>query len=268
VEEYTSGVSSWREVFRRAGSGLLPRWRRPTAWSTLVPVVALLTGLLLTTSARTAQGTELRDDRTPQLSSLIADRKRQIDQLDKQESTLRDDINAKTDAVAGSDANTARQQSRANGEKAGAGLGAVHGPGLTVRLNDAPKRADGSLPPGAQPDDVVVHQQDVQAVVNALWQGGAEAMTIMGVRVISTSAVRCVGNTLLLNGRVYSPAFEITAIGDPGQLQAALDASSGVRIFKEAADAFGLRYGVSVRPDVTLPGYGGSTDLQFAGVPG
>jgi len=34
-------------------------------------------------------------------------------------------------------------------------------------------------------------------VVNALWAGGAEAMTIMGVRVISTSAVRCVGNTLL-----------------------------------------------------------------------
>jgi uncharacterized protein YlxW (UPF0749 family) len=268
VEEYTSGVSSWSKVFRRAGSGLLPRWRRPTAWSTLVPVVALLTGLLLSTSARTAHGTALRDDRTPQLSSLIADRNRQIEQLDKQESTLRGDINAKTDAVAGSDADTARQQNRANGEKSDAGLDAVHGPGLTVRLDDAAKRADGSLPLGAQPDDVVVHQQDVQAVVNALWAGGGEAMTIMGVRVISTSAVRCVGNTLLLNGRVYSPPFEITAIGDPDQLRTALNASSGVRTFREAADAFGLGYQVTTRPDVTLPGYGGSTDLQFAHVTG
>ena len=63
----------------------------------------------------------------------------------------------------------------------------------------------------------------MQAVVNALWAGGAEAMTIMGVRVISTSAVRCVGNTLLLHGRVYSPPFVITAIGDPSAMQQALE---------------------------------------------
>ncbi|GIH13274.1 DUF881 domain-containing protein [Rugosimonospora africana] len=265
MEEYTSGTSSWREAFRRVGLGLLHRRRRrPTAWSALVPVVALLTGMLLTTSAHTAQGTALRDDRTPQLSNLIADRKRQIDQLDKQESGLRDENNAKTDQVGSSDADTAREQSRADSEKASAGLSKVHGPGLTIKLNDAPKRADGSLPPGAHPDDVVVHQQDVQAVVNALWAGGAEAMTIMGVRVISTSAVRCVGNTLLLNGRVYSPPFEITAIGDPDQLQAALDASSGVHIYREAVAAFGLGYGVQTRSDVTLPAYDGSTDLQFA----
>ena len=43
----------------------------------------------------------------------------------------------------------------------------------------------------------------MQAVVNALWAGGAEAMSIMNVRVLATSAVRCVGNTLLLHGRVY-----------------------------------------------------------------
>jgi uncharacterized protein YlxW (UPF0749 family) len=265
VEEYTSGTSSWREAVRRAGSGLLRRRRRrPTAWSALVPVVALLTGMLLSTSAHTAHGTALRDDRTPQLSNLIADRNRQIEQLDKQESSLRDDNSAKTEQVASSDADTARQQARVDSEKAGAGLSKVHGPGLTIKLNDAPKRADGSLPPGAKPDDVVVHQQDVQAVVNALWAGGAEAMTIMGERVISTSAVRCVGNTLLLGGRVYSPPFEITAIGDPGQMRSALDASGGVRIYRSAVAAFGLGYDVQVRGDVTLPAYDGSTDLQFA----
>jgi uncharacterized protein YlxW (UPF0749 family) len=227
-------------------------------------VVALFTGLLLTTSAHTAQGTTLRDDRTPQLTSLIADRNRQIEQLQKQESGLRSDVDAKTQAVAGSDADTAAQQRRGDASKAGAGLTALRGPGLTVRLDDAPKRPDGSLPPGARPDDVVVHQQDVQAVVNALWAGGAEAMTIMGVRVISTSAVQCVGNTLLLQGRVYSPPFEMTAIGDPVSLQAALDAADGVRLFKDAALAFGLGYQVTTRLDVTVPAYNGSTDLQYA----
>jgi uncharacterized protein YlxW (UPF0749 family) len=233
-------------------------------WSALVPVVALLTGLLVTTSAHTARGTALRDDRTPQLTSLIADRNRQIEQLSKEEAQLRGSVEAKTNAVAGSDADTAGQQQRGDAKKAAAGLTAVHGPGLTVRLNDAPKRPDSALPQGVHPDDLVVHQQDVQAVVNALWASGAEAMTIMGVRVISTSAVRCVGNTLLLGGRVYSPPFEVTAIGDQDRMRAALDASAGVTAFRNDAATLGLGYQVAGRADVTLPAFDGSTDLQFA----
>src|SRR4029077_21214912 len=99
---------------------------------------------------------------------------------------------AQTRAIAGSDGGVAAQQQRADSTRAAAGFTAVHGPGLAVALHDAPRQPDGGLPAGARPDDVVVHQQDVQSVVNALWAGGAEAMTIMGIRVISTSAVRCV----------------------------------------------------------------------------
>jgi len=249
----------------RRGYSLLPlRRRRPTMWSALVPVVALLTGLLVTTSAHTARGTALRDDRTPQLTSLIADRNRQIEQLSKEEAQLRGSVEAKTNAVAGSDADTASQQQRGDAKKATAGLTAVHGPAVTVRLNDAPKRPDAALPQGVQPDDLVVHQQDVQAVVNALWAGGAEAMTIMGVRVISTSAVRCVGNTLLLDGRVYSPPFVVTAIGDVDGMQRALDDSTGVQLFREAASAYGLGYQVRTEADVTVPAYDGSLTLRSA----
>jgi uncharacterized protein YlxW (UPF0749 family) len=54
-------------------------------------------------------------------------------------------------------------------------------------------------------NDLVIHSQDVQAVVNGLWKAGAEAVAINGQRLVSTSAVLCVGNTLLLNGTVHSP---------------------------------------------------------------
>jgi uncharacterized protein YlxW (UPF0749 family) len=92
-------------------------------------------------------------------------------------------------------------------------------------------------------------------------------MTIMGVRVISTSAVRCVGNTLLLDGRVYSPPFEITAIGDASRMQRALDAAEGVRLFRDAVTSFGLGYQVKVEADVMVPAYDGSTTLRSAEVP-
>lgn len=254
----------YTRLVRRLAAAVRPRKRRPTGWSVAVPLVAFAAGLLFTTTATTARGTPLRDDRTPQLSNLIADRNRQIAAEEEQDAAMRAEVDALTQAVGGADADTAQAQRRGDANRGGAGLLAVHGPAVRVRLDDAPRRADGSRPAGASADDLVVHQQDVQAVVNALWAGGAEAMTIMNVRVISTSAVRCVGNTLLLNGRVYSPPFVVTAIGDPNRLRGALDASDGVQAFREAVRDFGLGYTVEDKADVTLPGYVGSTSLQYA----
>ena len=86
--------------------------------------------------------------------------------------------------------------------------------------------------------------RDLQAVVNALWAGGAEAMTIAGQRVIATSAVRCVGNTLLLNGDVYSPPFRVAAIGPYSRMRKPSMSSPGVTLFKQAAGYYGLGYTV------------------------
>ena len=62
------------------------------------------------------------------------------------------------------------------------------------------------------PLDVVVHQQDIQAVVNAMWRAGAEAVTIQGQRVISTTGIKCDGNLVSLHGVPYYPPYEI--VGD------------------------------------------------------
>ncbi|HWB34772.1 MAG TPA: DUF881 domain-containing protein [Rugosimonospora sp.] len=263
--EYTSGSATWGKAVRRAAGALIPRRGRPrSVWTVLTPLIALVAGFLFTTSANTAKGTALRDDRTPQLSSLIADRNRQVAADDATRAALAGQVDALTGSLAGSDADVAAQQNRGDASKAAAGLTAVHGPGWRVTLDDAPRRPDGSLPAGASVDDLVVHQQDVQAVVNALWAGGAEAMTIMGVRVISTIAVRCVGNTLLLNGRVYSPPFVITAIGDREGMRNALDASPGVQAYRSAVAAYGLGWSLDREDDVTLPAFQGSTTLHYA----
>jgi len=95
-------------------------------------------------------------------------------------------------------------------------------------------------------------------------QASAEALQIMDQRVISTSAVRCVGATLILQGRVYSPPYHVTAIGDPQRLTEALDTSTGVQLYRYYADTYGLDYGTEQLDDVRLPGYDGSLDLLHA----
>lgn len=267
--EYVPGATSWRRVLRRAATVLVPRrrWQRRPGWSLLVPVTAGAAGLLFTLSANTAHGVDLRNDRRPELAGLIRDRRHDVTADESRAASLRRQVDERTRRQGGSDDQIAEQRARAAAQELGAGLVALRGPGLTVRLDDAPRRPDGVRPPGASVDDLVVHQQDVQAVVNALWAGGAEAVTIMGVRVVATSAVRCVGNTLLLDGQVYSPPFTVSAIGDPARLQRALDAAEGVRAFRAASASFGLGYQVKVETDVNAPAYGGSTALRSARLP-
>ncbi len=266
--DYTSGGSSWRDVVRRALSGLRPRpLRNRSGWGWGVPLIALLAGFLFTLSANTAAGTVLREDRRLELGQLIDRKQSDVDALTAQAQQLQAEVDAATDELAKTDGPIAQQQARANSYAQGAGLTPLRGPGLTVRLDDSPKASDGSGADDVAQDQLVIHQQDVQAVVNALWAGGAEAITIMNVRVISTSAVRCVGNTLLLHGRRYSPEFVIQAIGDPSQLRAALDSSPGVRAFDEAARVYGLTYSVANETDILAPAYRGSIDLRYATVP-
>jgi uncharacterized protein YlxW (UPF0749 family) len=234
-------------------------------WKPLVPLTAGLAGLLLATSAITARGTDLRASRSLDVGQLIQRQQQTLTGLTREERALRARIATATARVAVGDRRVRAARSAGDRLLAAAGLTAVSGPAVTVALDDA-SHADQQrdLAAGARPDDLVIHQQDVQGVVNALWAGGAEAMTIMGRRVVATSAVRCVGNTLLLHGRAFGPPFVITAVGDPGRLAAALAADPDVQIFQQYVAAYGLRYRATAAARVTLPGYDGPLELTHA----
>jgi uncharacterized protein YlxW (UPF0749 family) len=233
--------------------------RSPAAWRVLVPATAAAAGLLFALTATTADGTDLRAERRD-VTDRVQQLERDVSALERQASRLRDEVGGAADRAAAEDARVEAQRQRAAAVAPAAGLTAVTGPGLRVSLDDAP-RPEGGEPASDNPDDLVVHQEDLQAVVNALWAGGAEAMTLMGQRIVSTSAVRCVGNTVVLHGRVYGPPFEVAAIGDPEALSAALDAAPGVQFFRTFVDRFGLGYEVRRSADLDLPAYDGPLEL-------
>jgi uncharacterized protein YlxW (UPF0749 family) len=233
-------------------------------WRVLVPVIALAAGILFATSAETAHGTDLRAGRRVELADLITAQERAVGDSTRRAVTLQSEVDTLEKNASGKDGRVGAARAASQRLEGQVGLRPLRGGGLSVQLNDAPRRPDGSLPPNARPDDVIVHQQDVQAVVNALWAGGADGLAVMGQRLITTGAVRCVGNTLLLYGRTYSPPFRITAVGDPTRLRASLDIEPGVRLYRQAVDYFGLGYEVKDEREVTLPGYDGPVRLGYA----
>ena len=235
--------------------------KRP--WKYAVPVIALLAGFLFTASATTARGTDLRGG-SPELPELIAGEQHQQQRSQRDYQDLRAEVDRLSRDAGARDSRVERARRDADRLSRQAQFAAAHGPGIRVALDDAPDRR---LPGNPGPNDLVVHEQDVQAVVNALWAGGAESMQIMDQRVISTSAVRCVGNTLILHGVVYSPPFTVTAIGDPERMRAALDASHDVAVYRQYVDAYGLGYSVKTLDEITLPEYSGAAELEYATVP-
>jgi uncharacterized protein YlxW (UPF0749 family) len=238
--------------------------RRPTLWSAVVPLVALGAGVMFALSAATAQGTDLRSS-GGDLPGLIRQQTRQNTVVAARVAALRAEVDRLSAQQAPGDLRVTQLTTEADKLSLAAGTQAVSGPTVQVTLTDA-KNVPTVLPDGISVDDYVVHQQDVQAVVNALWEGGAEAMMQMDQRVVSTSAVRCVGNTLILQGRVYSPPYVITAIGNQGDLESALDRSPTVAIYRQWVGAVGVGYDVRTSREQTFPAYAGSINLQRAGV--
>jgi len=233
----------------------------PRRWRSLVPVVCLAPGVLFAASAHDSHGTDLRAPGTSNLADTVRAAERTVRDSDRQVQSLQAAVDRAAHAAGGADSAVAKAQDRVTPLRAPAGLTAVHGPGVEVVLDDAPGE-----PPGGNvdPNILVVHQSDLQAVVNALWAGGAEAMSIHGQRVIATSAVRCVGNTLLLNGEVFSPPFRVAAVGPSATMLKKLAASPGVKLFREAAGYYGLGYTVDVQNDIQIPAYRGPIALNYA----
>lgn len=241
--------------------------RRP--WLNRLPLacaLALLAAVLViaavTERAEPVEPSE-RIGRRIELTELITQERERAEQLQQQVEELSERVaEYESMAVAGSD-EVADLQDQVEEVGMPAGLQAIEGPGLQVTLEDSSRTYDGTQ----DPNDFVIHEQDLRAVVNALWAGGAEAISINDSRVMSTSGIRCVGNTLYLNGRHYAPPFVIKAIGEPGDLEAGLAGDPSVQRFAASAEEHDLGFDVGGADEFHVPAHTGLSGLDIA-VPG
>ncbi|SDT69104.1 DUF881 domain-containing protein [Jiangella sp. DSM 45060] len=228
----------------------------PRVWRFLAPLVLAGCGVLLITSAKAADGEDLRGSDVVAFSDLVRAEEQRVQELQARIDDLSSDID---DLTAGQgDGKSAEIDRHTEEIMPAAGLTAVQGPGLTVTLDDAdlPNNLGEDSP--FNTEDYLVHQQDLEGVINALWAGGAEALTVMDQRIIWTSTVQCEGPVLLLNGRTFYPPYTISAIGDADAMRRALDNEPKVREYRAWADRIGLFYGVTDDDNIAMPAFEGS----------
>jgi uncharacterized protein YlxW (UPF0749 family) len=226
-----------------------------------VPVACACAGLLATTSMINARGTDLRGGRHSDLTGVVADQSDQVQTLRSEAAAVQADIDELTKQVNGPQVDQINR--RLDRLAAPAGVEALVGPGLVVTLDDAPRDQD--VPDGTDPNLLVVHQQDLQAVINALWAGGAEGISLQGQRIIGTTGIKCVGNTVRLQGVPYAPPYQIVAVGDSAKMFDSLTASPEVQDYRAfTSPPYNLGWELRDESRLTVPAYTEPISLDYA----
>jgi uncharacterized protein YlxW (UPF0749 family) len=250
----------------RAGetSGDAPaRPRRPWGrWRIGTPTVVLVCGALFAVSAVDSEGTDLRPGRYADLAALTEDEADEYDALQERVAALNAEVERLTDAV--DDRTVNRFDRRVERLEDPAGLTPRTGPGVAVTLSDAPEDVINSTTQDL--NLLVVHQQDIQAVVNAMWKGGASAVTVQGQRLVTTTGIKCEGNAVQLQGVPYPQPYVIEAVGDQARLLDAIENDEYLQIYREQAAIPDISVGWDLQPQasVTAPAYDGLLDLTYA----
>lgn len=134
----------------------------------------------------------------------------------------------------------------------------VSGPGIQVTVDDAASAGtdlnNASPRAGAGFGNTGrVRDSDLQLVVNALWQSGAEAVAINDQRLTNLSAIRAAGDAILVNDRPLTLPYTLQAIGGPSLQQSFQNNAYGGLYLAQLKQEFQIRYGVSGQGDLSLP---------------
>ena len=150
--------------------------------------------------------------------------------------------------------------SQFEGARVQAGLTALKGPGVVIRLSDSPRQ------PGADevPYDFIVHDIDLSVLVNELWASGAEAVEVNGQRMVTRSSIRCVGPTVLVNANRVASPFIVKAIGDVDHLEGGLKMPGGWLDSMSRLTGNGGEVVISRMREVQITAYQGSLIYKFA----
>ncbi|MGH2500614.1 MAG: DUF881 domain-containing protein [Candidatus Limnocylindria bacterium] len=225
----------------------------------LVP--ALLFGFLVTAQWQTQQDrSELAVRYNTPLSEAARSLQDEQNELKAQLAELRAELDRIQESAASQGGAAKELQARVEELRLRAGLSVLTGDGVLVQFEDAKQ---GPLNP-RDIDKAICHSTDLIDIVNTAWKGGARAVAVNDERIIATSSVYCVGSTIMVNGTLMSPPFEIVVIGPQNQLLASFEDPNQLRDIKQRRDVYGLGFRVTRASGLSAPAYSGTLSVRFA----
>ncbi len=132
-----------------------------------------------------------------------------------------------------------------------AGMEDLYGQGIILFVQDGVREPK----EGESISNYIIHDLDLQIIVEELRNAGAEAISINGERVLyDKSPIKCVGPVIMVGGRQVAPPFEIRAIGNRNELAASMNAPDG---FIEILRGWSIQVEIDTAMYIEIPKYKG-----------
>lgn len=244
---------------------LEPDWQEPKRgverWQIPVAIASMLLGIAVSLQFRAS--TAAPSPNSAQRSDLLA----QLKTIETERNRLSTELKETRDRMA--EIETALGQGKSlhqelvsqfDGARLQAGLTALKGPGIVVRMSDSPRQPG----PDDVPYDFIVHDIDLSVLVNELWASGAEAVEVNGQRIVARSSIRCVGPTVLVNANRVASPFIVRVIGDVDHLEGGLKMPGGFVDSMSRLTSNGGEVVISRMREVQIAPYKGSLIYRYA----
>jgi uncharacterized protein YlxW (UPF0749 family) len=237
-----------------------PRLAR-LGWYPVVAVTALVLGFFF--------ATQLRSQLIPPSAQIARNQAliKTVQRLDSDNAGYRDRIAALRQEISGLEAQAAGRstESRQLADqvtdlRSHAGLTRVHGPGEVVTLGNGKPNAA-----AVANTSYLVNFEDVQDVINLLFQGGAEAIAVNGRRISPASRVAGEGDSVVIDqGPQLQAPFTVSAIGNRGEMETLLADTASLGDLKRRQQEFSLQLGWQGSGELNLPAYDSTLDVTYA----
>jgi uncharacterized protein YlxW (UPF0749 family) len=243
---YLDAAERKAQAVERLGDQPAPRRISPGPVIAVAVVLALAGALFATSAVATHRGAAAAKRARNQLVQQIHQRTADSDALQRQLDQVQAQVkNARDLALSASGRGSALSAEVAELETV-TGASEVEGPGVEVTLDDA-KNADSS-----NNSLGTIYDRDLQAVVDALFASGAEAIAINGQRLTTRAAIREAGDAILVDYRPLAPPYHIDAIG-PADLGSTFMKTQTGSLYANWRQVYGLGFTVDARARLTLP---------------
>jgi uncharacterized protein YlxW (UPF0749 family) len=220
----------------------------------LLTLAAVVTGILFVLLFKSTGGLNGTTVSTETALPNLVQTEQENQQLANENEKLKQEL-AKYDQ--GQNASVLANQQLQDAQK-NAGLTSLSGPGLRITLDDSTYQAGEE-----DSQNYVIHEAYIRQLVNILWNGGAEAIAVNNQRITSTTEVFCSGSYIQINGTRQMTPYVIEAIGDPRNLQSALNFYYVWDQLGDFQKQYGITRSLEVLDSITVPA-GKSKTFRYA----
>lgn len=235
---------------------------RKDNWPKSVALACLILGFLIAVQFKTqrSKGFPLYKQRSEELVKIINELEKEKNKLRVEVEQAREQIKSFQEAANRGESMVQAMKNQAELSKLEAGFVEVEGPGIEIELRDSvmhPKSGD-------DPYFYLVHDVDLQSLVNELKAVGGEAISINGQRLVSTSSIRCAGPVIYVNAERLTSPYMVQAIGPANEMEIAIKMPGG---YVDSL-ALNIKKGVEVKivkkEKIIIPAYKGSLVFRYA----